>query len=324
MKHKVQMLVMLLIVSALILTACGPTATATPAADAPSADTNNSSDNADVFLVVGSKDFTEQIILGELTILALRNAGYTVEDETNLGGSSVVREALVNGDIDVYWEYTGTAWLAHLGHEDAITNSKEAYDKVKEEDAANGLVWLDYAPFNNTFTLMMQQSTGEELGIQSISDLADYINGGGDASLCTNQEFYARPDGFKGVEALYGFQFAEEQVKTMDSGLTYKALQDGQCTTAMGFATDGRIAAFGFFNLDDNLSFFPVYNPAPVLRQELLDSHPDIAGILNPIAAALTTEKMTELNKLVDIDGEEPAKAACDFLISEGLLDECQ
>ena len=96
MKHKVQMLVMLLIVSALILTACGPTATATPAADAPSTDTNNSSDNADVFLVVGSKDFTEQIILGELTILALRNAGYTVEDETNLGGSSVVREALVD------------------------------------------------------------------------------------------------------------------------------------------------------------------------------------------------------------------------------------
>jgi len=179
------------------------------------------------------------------------------------------------------------------------------------------------APFNNTYTLMMKQEKGTELGVETISDLAGYINGGGDASLCINQEFYARPDGFRGVEALYGFQFNEDQVIMMDSGLTYKALQDGQCTTAMGFATDGRISAFGFFNLEDDLQFFPVYNPAPGVRQDVLDQYPGIAVVLDPIAQALTTEAMMDLNKRVDIDEEDPMDVACDFLLSAGFVDSC-
>jgi osmoprotectant transport system substrate-binding protein len=271
--------------------------------------------------IVGSKDFTEQLILGQITVIALEDAGYDVDDQVGLGGTSINREALVAGEIDLYWEYTGTAWIAHLGHEDAITDPQDCYDKVKAEDAGNDLVWLAMAPFNNTYTLMMKQDKGNELGIKSISDLAAYINGGGDASLCINQEFYARPDGFRGVEVLYGFQFNEAQVIMMDSGLTYKALQDGQCTTAMGFATDGRIAAFGFFNLEDDKQFFPVYNPAPVVRK---DANPDdIAKVLDPIAKALTTEKMMELNKRVDIDEEDVKDVACDFLKSEGFVDEC-
>jgi glycine betaine/choline ABC-type transport system substrate-binding protein len=109
----------------------------------------------------------------------------------------------------------------------------------------------------------------------------------------------------------------------MDSGLTYKALQDGECTTAMGFATDGRIAAFGFFNLEDDKQFFPVYNPAPVVRQEIMDQFPGIATVLAPVAQALTTETMMDLNKRVDIDEEDPEDVACDFLMSEGLVDSC-
>lgn len=274
-------------------------------------------------VVVGSKEFTEQIILGQMTVIALEQAGYDVVDQTNLGGTAVNREALETGEIDVYWEYTGTAWLTHLGHEDPITDSQEAFDRVKAEDAENGLVWLDFAPFNNTYTLMMQQSQAEELGVESISDLAEYIDGGGDASLCTDQEFYARPDGFKGVEQLYEFQFNEDQVVTMDPGLTYKALQEGECTTAMGFATDGRIAAFDFINLNDDKSFFPVYNPAPVIREEVLNENPGVADVLNPIAQSLTTGKMTEMNKRVDIDEEDPEDVACDYLTSEGFVDSC-
>ena len=274
-------------------------------------------------VVVGSKDFSEQYILGYITVLALQDAGFEVDDQVGLGGTAVNREALLAGEIDLYWEYTGTGWMAHLGYEDPITDPQECYDKVKAEDAGNGLVWLDMAPFNNTYTLMMQQTVGNELGVASISDLAEYINGGGDASLCINQEFYARPDGFKGVEALYGFQFDEAQVIMMDSGLTYKALQDGECTTAMGFATDGRIAAFGFFNLEDDKQFFPVYNPAPVVRQEIMDQYPGIATVLDPVAQALTTERMMEMNKRVDIDEEDPEDVACDFLMSEGLVDSC-
>jgi osmoprotectant transport system substrate-binding protein len=304
MNKKLQFLFALTVIAATLLSACGGAGAKGP-------------------VTVGSKEFTEQIVLGKIAVYALEDAGFDVIDETNLGGTSVNREALENGDIDMYWEYTGTAWIAHLGHEDAITDPQEAYDKVKAEDAGNGLVWLSMAPFNNTYTLMMQQSQGEELGIESISDLAEYINGGGDASLCTDQEFYARPDGFKGVEELYGFEFNEDQVITMDPGLTYKALQDGQCTTAMGFATDGRIPAFGFFNLEDDKQFFPVYNPAPVVREEVMDQHPEIADVLSPVANALTTEKMMELNKRVDIDGEDPGDVACDFLMTEGLVESC-
>ncbi|MDY6875327.1 MAG: glycine betaine ABC transporter substrate-binding protein [Chloroflexota bacterium] len=274
-------------------------------------------------VVVGSKDFTEQFILGYVTVIALEAAGFEVDDQVNLGGTAVNREALIAGEIDLYWEYTGTAWIAHLGHEDPITDPQECYDKVKAEDAGNDLAWLDMAPFNNTYTLMMKQTVGDELDIASISDLAEYINGGGDASLCTDQEFYARPDGFKGVEELYGFAFDEDQVIMMDPGLTYQALQDDQCTTGMGFATDGRIPAFGFFNLEDDKQFFPVYNPAPVVRQEIMDQFPGIATVLGPVAKALTTEKMMELNKRVDIDEEDPEDVACDFLQSEGLVDTC-
>jgi osmoprotectant transport system substrate-binding protein len=329
-------LLALITIASMLLAACGaqatptqapaateaPAATAAPAAtEAPAATQPPAAEKG--LIVVGSKEFTEQIILGQIAVLALRDAGYEVDDQTNLGGTAVNREALLAGEIDLYWEYTGTAWIAHLGHENPITDPQECYDKVKAEDAANGLVWLDMAPFNNTYTLMMKQETGQELGITSISDLADYINGGGDASLCTDQEFYARPDGFKGVEELYGFQFNEDQVIMMDPGLTYKALQDDQCTTAMGFATDGRIPAFGFFNLEDDKQFFPVYNPAPVVRQEIIDQYPGIATVLDPVAQALTTEKMMDLNKRVDIDEEDPEDVACDFLTSGGFVDSC-
>jgi osmoprotectant transport system substrate-binding protein len=322
-KKKLNLLLAAVVIASLLLTACGaPTPTEAPA-DTEEAPAATQPPEGGGLIVVGSKDFTEQFILGYITVLALEDAGYEVDDQVNLGGTAVNREALLAGEIDLYWEYTGTAWMSHLGHEDPITDPKECYDKVKAEDAGNDLVWLTMAPFNNTYTLMMKQATGEELGIESISDLADYINGGGDASLCTDQEFYARPDGFKGVEELYSFQFDEEQVIMMDPGLTYKALQDDQCTTGMGFATDGRIPAFGFFNLEDDKQFFPVYNPAPVVRQEVMDAYPGIATVLDPVAAALTTEKMMELNKRVDIDEEDPEDVACDFLMSEGLVDSC-
>ncbi|MTI84577.1 MAG: glycine/betaine ABC transporter substrate-binding protein [Firmicutes bacterium] len=128
-------------------------------------------------VVVGSKEFTEQLILGQITILALQNAGFEVEDSTGLGGTEVARSALENGEIDMYWEYTGTGWLVALEHEEAITDSDEAYQKVKEEDLENNnLVWLPYAPFNNTYTIMMRGVDAEALGIKSISDLAAQIS----------------------------------------------------------------------------------------------------------------------------------------------------
>ncbi len=128
---------------------------------------------------VGSKEFTEQLLLGQMAIMVLEEEGFEVDDDTGLGGTAIVREALEGEEIDIYWEYTGTAWMAHLEHEDPITEPQECYDKVKEEDLENnGIVWLDYTDFNNTYTIMMRQDDADELGIVTISDLADVINEG--------------------------------------------------------------------------------------------------------------------------------------------------
>lgn len=127
---------------------------------------------------VGSKEFTEQILLGQMSILLLENAGFNVTDNTGLGGTALAREALVNGEIDLYWEYTGTAWMSHLGHEKPLTDPEECYQNVKEEDLQNGIVWLDYTAFDNTYTIMMRSADAESLGITTLSDLADAINSG--------------------------------------------------------------------------------------------------------------------------------------------------
>lgn len=277
-------------------------------------------------VVVGSKEFTEQLILGQITIKALENAGFEVEDSTGLGGTEVARKALESGEIDMYWEYTGTAWIVALGHEKAITDSEEAYQKVKEEDLEkNNLVWLPYAPFNNTYTIMMRKADAEALGIKSISDLGGVINenGGAKANIdkwvfAADHEFSVRPDGLPKLEETYGFNF--DDVKVMDLGVTYGALKEGQVPAAMGFATDGRIGAFNLVNLEDDKKFFPVYNPAPVVRKEIMDKYPEIEEVLAPIAKKLDTETMIDLNGKVDVDGMEPGEVAEEFLKENNFI----
>jgi osmoprotectant transport system substrate-binding protein len=280
-------------------------------------------------IVVGSKNFTEQYILGWMTILGLEDAGFETESQIDLGGTTANREALENGEIDLYWEYTGTAWLVHLGHEEPITDPQTAYQEVKAEDEENGLVWLDYAPFNNTYTLMMRQQAREELGITKISDLKQYVADNPDAVVCIDQEFAVRPDGLPALQEDYGLDIKQENVIPMEIGVTYKALRDGECDIAMGFATDGRIAAWSFYNLEDDQNFFPVYNPAPVVREEVIAQYPEIADILNPIAQSLDTETMTRLNSLVDVgpdeeldsgDEMEPRDVARQYLQEQGFI----
>lgn len=270
---------------------------------------------------VGSKDFSEQLLLGQITLLALEDAGYKVEDKTNVAGSDKVRSALINGEIDLYWEYTGTTWLMHLQHDEPITDSEECYQKVKEADAEKGLIWLDYAPFNNTYTIMMRRSESEELGIKSLSDLASYVNKNPDKlTFAGDHEFMARPDGYPALEEIYGFKLGDENLKIMELGIVYKTLKDNKVNLGMGFATDGRIAAFDLVNLEDDKQFFPVYNPAAVVRKEVLDKNPEMADILNKIAAKLDTGTMTQLNYQVDIEEKDPKDVAREWLKSEGLI----
>lgn len=271
---------------------------------------------------VGSKEFTEQLLLGQITILALEDAGFEVEDKTSVAGSDKVRMALENGDFDLYWEYTGTAWLSQLQHDEPLTDSQEAYEKVRDEDAGNGFSWLQYAPLDNTYTLMMRREDSEDLGIKSISDLAKYINENpGEITTAIDHEFSIRPDGYPGIQELYGFSQSEDAIKIMDLGIMYKTLQDGQVEVAMGFATDGRIAAYDLVNLEDDKNFFPVYNASPVVRNDSLEKNPEIKEILEKIAPLLDTDTMTQLNYEVDINEREPEEVAREWLQKEGFID---
>ncbi|NMA82561.1 MAG: glycine betaine ABC transporter substrate-binding protein [Epulopiscium sp.] len=277
-------------------------------------------EKADV-IKVGSKEFSEQLILGQITLLALQDAGYKVEDKTNIAGSDKVRSALENGNIDVYWEYTGTAWLMHLQNDEAITDSEECYIKVKEEDAKKDLIWMNYAPLNNTYTVMMTQAASDNLGVTTISELADYINQNPEELIFAgDHEFTGRPDGMVALEEAYGFSFGENQVKEMGMGIIYKTLQEEQVEVGMGFATDGRIAAYDLVNLEDDRNFFPVYNAAPVFRKETFEKHPELSSVLDPIIERLDTETITQLNYQVDIEEKEPKEVAREWLQSEGLI----
>ncbi len=280
---------------------------------------------------VASKEFTEQLLLGKLMVLLLRDAGFEVEDLTGIGGTAVIRQAIEAGEIDIYPEYTGTATSVH--HNIPVTalptTAERAYVLAKSLDAPQGLVWLDMMNFNNTYTLMVRQDLIDE-GIRSIEDLASSMNANDSPlTLCVEGEFYARPDGLDGLQQLYGFTFPEENILVVETSDTYDKLRNGECDVAEGFATDGRINAWGFTNLEDSLAFFPFYNPTPVVRKEVLDLHPELAGLLNRLSALIDEATMSELNARVDIgpdgqlasgDEESVEDVAYQFLRSKRLV----
>lgn len=270
---------------------------------------------------VGSKEYTEQLLLGQITILALEDAGYHVNDKTGVAGSNKVRSALLNKDIDVYWEYTGTGWISHLQHDTPLTDSKTCYEQVKAEDAKNGIDWLDYAPFNNTYTVMMRKSQADELNIKTLSDLGRYITSNPDAlTFAVDHEFTARSDGLPGLENAYGFKLRENKIIVMDNAIIYKALKEQKVDIGMGFSTDGRIKAFDLLNIQDDKSFFPVYNPAPNLRIEFAQKNPEVVSILNKISAKLDTETIMKMNYEVDIEQKVPRDVAKAWMKEVGLI----
>lgn len=273
-------------------------------------------------IVVGSKEFTEQRILGNIMIVLLEANGFQTTDKTGLGGTLVARKALENKQIDVYMEYTGTALLTFLKYEEPITDPQECYDTVKKDDLEkNGLVWLPYMSFNNTYCLMIRQDRAKELGIKTLSDLAAYIQGHEDEiSFALNAEFYARPDGYRPLQKAYDFKFGRDNIKKMNSGLIYKALQDKQVDVGLGFATDGRIKGFDLVVLTDDKNYFPVYNPAPVVHKETAEKYPELSGIFEKLGEKLDTAAMTNLNYQVDIEHKNVREIAEEFLKSAGLI----
>jgi osmoprotectant transport system substrate-binding protein len=273
-------------------------------------------------LVVGSKAFTEQRILGAILIALLEKNGFQVEDKTGLGGTVVVREALVNKQIDTYVEYTGTGLLVLLKHEKGITDPKECYETVKKEDLEkNSIVWLPYMNFNNTYCLMMRDEDAKKLNIKTLSDLGRYVKANKTAiTLGLNGEFYARADGYRPLQEAYGLEFPDDKIVKMDPGLLYNALKDGQVQVALGFATDGRIKGFNLVVLEDDKHFFPVYNASVVIRKDTAATYPELEKIFGELAKKLDTAAMTDLNYQVDVEHKTVKDVARDWLKKVGLL----
>ena len=270
-------------------------------------------------IVVGGKAFTEQQIMTAMTVALLKAKGFSPERKAGMG-SAAVRSALENGQIDVYWEYTGTGLGVFNKITDKFDSAEEAYRKVKEVDAAKGIVWLNMSPVNNTYGFAMNRDDAQKRGIVTVSDLAKAINGGAKLTFASNAEFYARPDGLPGWQKAYGFEFDRDNVKRMDTGLTYSALKDRQVDTAVVFATDGRIPAFNFVVLKDDKRYAAPYNLTPVVRKEILDKYPKIAEPLNALAAKLNDETMAKLNASVDVDKKSVEEVAEGFLKANGLI----
>jgi len=270
---------------------------------------------------VGSKEFPEQLILGQITIQVLEAAGADVSDETGLVGSDTVRAALLAGDIDMYWEYTGTGWINHLGNTAPVEGEQEQYDAVAEADLEeNGVTWLSPAPFNNTYAIATSAENAEELGVTSLSDQAAVAEDNPDAfTLCAAAEFLARDDGLPGLEEAYGFSFGDD-VSQLELGLVYTSIDAGDpCTFGEVFATDGRIAALELTVLTDDEQFFPSYLPSLNVG-EGVEGIDQLEALFAPVAAALDNETISALNARVDVDGEQPEDVAASFLEDNGLI----
>lgn len=270
-------------------------------------------------VVIGGKNFTEQQLLTEMTAQYLDHLGYDVERKAGMG-SAVLRKAQENGQIDMYWEYTGTSLLVYNKVEEKISSPEAVYERVKELDAEKGLVWLNPSKANNTYALAMRSAEAEEKGLSSLSDLTKALNDGQKLTLATNAEWYSRDDGYKELQKAYGFKMGRSHIKRMDSGLTYVALKEGQVDIALVFATDGRIPAFDFRVLKDDKGFFPDYAITPVVREETLKANSKLAEQLNALSAQIDTDTMSALNARVDVESISIDQVATDFLKNAGLL----
>ncbi|MEM7125293.1 MAG: glycine betaine ABC transporter substrate-binding protein [Chloroflexota bacterium] len=289
-------------------------------------------------IVVGSRDFTEQLLLGQILIGALEHLGFDPVDKTGLGGTNSAHDSLKAGEVDIIWDYIGTILSESHGMPPSglPADTKTALEIVRGLDEFHhDLVWLEPTAFNDTYTMMVRpdelaDTIGEEL--LSIEDLARFMNQSDSLlTICVENEFYSRGDGLFAMQEHYGFTFREENILIVAYDQLYEGLRDGLCNVAEGFSTDGRIASWGFRNLDDSLEFFPAYNASPIVRREVIEEFPEIGEFLNQLALLLDNETITSLNARIDIgedglrnsgDEESVQDVAMSFLTTTNIFDE--
>jgi Periplasmic glycine betaine/choline-binding (lipo)protein of an ABC-type transport system (osmoprotectant binding protein) len=257
-----------------------------------------------------------------MLVQAFGAAGASVDDKVNLGGTSVARQALESGEIDVYMEYNGTGWTVHLGQEDPSFDSVELTGGVRELDLEeNGIVWIGRSPFNNTYGFASSPEVTEANGGPfTLQTMMEYVRDNPDAIVCMESEFPDRPDGLILTEEATGIELPSAQERILDTGVIYTETANNNCTFGEVFTTDGRIPALNLTLVEDpgvNI----IYNVSATMREEKFNEAPEsFQGIVDAILAPLNNERMAELNARVSAEGEEPSAVARDFLVSEGII----
>lgn len=275
-------------------------------------------------LTLASKNFTEQRILSAITVQYLRAKGFQVEPKTNLA-TVITRNAMINKQIDMTWEYTGTS-LIIFNHINKRMTPQETYDTVKKLDAKLGLVWLQPADMNNTYAFAMQRQRAEKEQIRTMSQLVAKVEQVRKTDpkhnwlLGLDLEFAGRSDGLKPMQALYDMPLDRPQIRQMDPGLVYNAIRDGFVDAGLVYTTDGRVKGFDLQVLEDDKGYFPSYAVTPVVRADVLQNTPGLEEALNTLSKQFNNQVITELNAKVDIDYQTPQQVADAFLKQRGLI----
>jgi len=264
-------------------------------------------------IVIGSKNFTEQVILGELLAQQIENqTGLKVVRKLNLGGTFICDQALRAGELDGYVEYTGTAYTAILKN-DPIRDPQEVYRRVKESYGKEGMEWLQPLGFNNTFAILIRGEAAKRFGVRTISDIASYTP---NWLAAFGYEFIERADGFEGLSETYDLRFAEPP-RVMELGLTYRALAEQRVDLIAGDSTNGLIAALDLFVLEDDQQYFPPYDGVPVFRSETLQRYPQLREVINRLAGTIDEDQMRRMNYQVDGEGKLVKEVVEEFLTAD-------
>lgn len=280
-------------------------------------------------VTVASKIDTEGALLGSMIVQLLEADGFEVEDSTQFGPTDVIRKAIINGEIDIYPEYTGNGafFYPEAAGPDTWKDPEEGYETVKQLDMDNhGIVWLQPSPANNTWAIAVRRDLAEEENLETLDDLADYIEGGGEFKFAASEEFVTRPGTLPAFQEAYGFELSEDQLLTFSGGNTATTTQAAARQTdgvnaAMAYGTDGNLGALDLVVLEDSRNVQPYYRPTPIVRQEVLDEYPEIESILDPLFESLDLETLQTLNARIAVQGEPADQVAEDYLTANGFLE---
>lgn len=268
-------------------------------------------------IVIASKPMTEQFIIAEMIIaLVEQETDLSIEHKAGIGGgTSNIHPAMLKGEIDIYPEYTGTGWMDVL-QEELIKDPQELYAAVKTSYSEEfNIYWSNLYGFNDTFGLAIKKDLAEALEVKTYSDLARVSDA---LTFGAEHDFFGREDGMLGLNEVYGMNFDKEV--GMDIGLKYQAIKSGEVDVINIFSTDGKLEEYDMLVLEDDLNFFPSYYAATLVRQEILNAHPELVDVLGMLDGVINNVEMTKMNYKVEVEKQQPEDVAREFLQEKGIL----